>query len=126
MKQVVKLLYAFIILLALSCVVWADYTVQGKFMYEDRLQDHTGFIGQEDKPIRGADVEVIDIGVNPVQVLASTYTDEDGTFSVTVVDNQVRDVAIRCLTSSVNHPELSAYTNLDHLIKCKMNIFIVD
>jgi hypothetical protein len=88
----------------MTCLVWgdtlnADYTVTGTFSFEDRLQDRGGFTGDiQELPIRLADVEVIDDQTSAV--LASGFTDSTGDFSIDVVDNTVRDVVIRVVTTS--------------------------
>ncbi len=72
----------------------ADYTVTGQCLYVDREFDAGGFTGAEPlRPVRGADVEVwhgnkLDgIGV----------TDENGSFTLGIVDNKTRDINVRCL-----------------------------
>ena len=84
----------------------ADYTVTGTFLFEDRLEDRGGFTGEiVNSPIRLADVEVIDDQTS--EVLAAGATDSTGDFSIFVVDDQVRDVVVRVMTTSENVPTLN-------------------
>ncbi len=87
----------------------AIYSVQGIFRYQDREQDETGFTGVNPLlPIRFADVEVYD--VNTQQVLASGHTDFNGYFSIMVNDAVIRDIAIRAITTSNDHPGLTNHS----------------
>jgi subtilisin-like proprotein convertase family protein len=77
----------------------AVYNVQGVFQYEDRELNHTGFTGTTwMKPIRHADVEVLDDDTEAV--LATTNTNATGYFSVDVTDTITRNITVRALTSS--------------------------
>ncbi len=60
-----------------------DFTVQGRFQYEDRIWDPFGYTGTvQDLPIRHADVQVVNASTG--QVLASGSTDADGNYAVPV------------------------------------------
>lgn len=86
---------------------WADYDVTGVFQYEDRPLNQTGFTGAIVlNPIRGADVQVVDVGTAPVTILAEGSTDTQGSFLLHVADTQIRTIAVRCLTTSTHSPEL--------------------
>jgi hypothetical protein len=97
-------------MLALLCVLlapppaWADWTATGSFTYSDRLYDTLGFNGTEDRPVREADIHIID--ANTMEVLASGATNQQGAFSLLVSDNQVRTVAVRVLASTTQTPPL--------------------
>jgi len=73
--------------------------VTGKFEYEDREFDETGFTGVNPYlPIRMADVEVFDNSTGTV--LATTHTNNQGVFNTTISLTTATDVAARVLTSS--------------------------
>ncbi len=73
--------------------------VTGKFEYEDREFDETGFTGVNPfLPIRMADVEVFDNSTGTV--LATTHTNNQGEFNATISLASATDVAARVLTSS--------------------------
>src|SRR5688572_13702772 len=58
---------------------FADYTVTGKFQYEDRVFDIDGFTGTiTPRPIRFADVRIMITGTS--SVLASGPTNSNGDF----------------------------------------------
>ncbi|MCP3981106.1 MAG: hypothetical protein GY716_17550 [bacterium] len=98
----------------LVAVLWAaapavaDFDVAGKFEYEDREFDITGFTGVvTNLPIRFCDVEVVDVSGGGNTVLAQTATDGSGAFSVTgVVAAAPLDVEVRCIASSNQTPDL--------------------
>jgi len=74
-------------------------------MYRDREFGPTGFTGVEPlRPIRSADVEIIDAVA--LTVLASGATDDVGAFSILVSDNQTRDIEIRVLARGAGTPGL--------------------
>ena len=73
--------------------------VTGKFEYEDREFDETGFTGVNPYlPIRMADVEVFDNSTGTV--LATTHTNNQGVFNTTISLTTATDIAARVLTSS--------------------------
>ena len=75
----------------------ADWIAEGNAQYRDREFSSIGFSGVEPlRPIRFADVEILDAVA--LSVLASGTTDDQGNFSIPVVDGQVRDVQVRILT----------------------------
>jgi hypothetical protein len=86
----------------------ADWRASGTFKYQDREFDRTGFTGSQPAlPIRLARVEVRDPNKNGgAALLATTYTDQNGYFSVNVVDSSVRTVNFRVLTTSSPVPGL--------------------
>lgn len=72
----------------------ADYTVSGTCAYVDREFDVNGFTGSEPiRPIRFADVQVIE----GTKTLATGFSDSQGSFSLFLVDNQTRNIYVRCL-----------------------------
>jgi hypothetical protein len=95
-----------LVLLALLTGPATAYQVSGTFVYRDREFAHPiGFTGNEpSRPIRYADVEVVD--ANSQQLLGSTATDANGSFSLQVNDNFTRDIQVRVLTSSDNTNDL--------------------
>ncbi len=77
----------------------ADFTASGTFQYQDRELYRGGFTGDEPYlPIRLADVEVLDSTSS--EILATGYTDSVGYFSISVPDNQTRDIVVRVLTTT--------------------------
>lgn len=86
----------------------ADWRASGIFKYQEREFDETGFTGnQPSQPIRLARVEVRDPNKNGGQaLLATTHTDQSGTFSVLVTDSSTRTIAFRVLTTSAPVPGL--------------------
>ena len=83
----------------------ANYQVRGTFQYKDREFNLSGFTGSEpNRPIRFADVEVVD--ANTQQLLASGATDGTGTFTLQVVDNVTRNLTVRVRTSSAHTSDL--------------------
>jgi len=91
-----------------SGVSFANWVASGTFKYQDREFDRTGFTGIEPSlPVRLARVEIRDPNKNPTQgLLAIAYTDQNGYFSVNVVDSSIRTIAIRVLTTSSPVPGL--------------------
>ena len=93
------------LLLAVPSLALANWTATGRFVYADRVQDLNGFTGVEpQKPIRLADVQVIDNA--GTKLLASGATDINGNFSIPVVDNKTRTVYVRVLSQSLKTPGL--------------------
>jgi hypothetical protein len=83
----------------------AVYTVKGRFQYEDRELDETGFTGNTSfVPVRYADVELVDIDSG--EVLGGTFTNETGYFQMSISDSTVRNLTVRAKTSSFYHPNL--------------------
>jgi hypothetical protein len=68
----------------------------------DREFDQTGFTGiEQPRPIREADVEVVDAGLSGSRaVLATGVTGQDGSFSILVPDTRIRDIYVRVITDS--------------------------
>jgi len=72
----------------------ANYQVRGKFLYRDREFGPSGFTGTEpNRPIRLAEVELVDASTSVV--LASGATAMDGSFTLNIIDNVVRTVRVR-------------------------------
>jgi hypothetical protein len=83
----------------------ADWIAAGQFLYRDRVQDLAGFTGAEPNlPARRVDVQILDATTSAV--LATGATGVDGTFSIPVVDAQVRSVRARAITLSSATPGL--------------------
>jgi len=81
----------------------ADYTVIGKFLYEDREFDLQGFTGiNPHKPIRFADVRIMANGGE----LARGATAEDGSFSIVVPGAIAQSIHAICIASSGSTPDL--------------------
>ncbi|MDZ7267035.1 MAG: T9SS type A sorting domain-containing protein [candidate division KSB1 bacterium] len=92
-------------LLAAAAGVRADYKVTGRFLYQDLEFDRKGFTGvRPDKPIRLADVLILDTSTN--SVVARGATDLNGEFSITVNDNAIRTIAVVVVANSQNTPGL--------------------
>jgi hypothetical protein len=80
----------------------ADYTVSGKFQYEDRTFTTSGFTGAIDyKAIRFADVQIV--RASDSSILARGITNGSGDFSIPVagsVQQQIRAVCVATSTGS--------------------------
>ena len=100
---------AFAVATLLSSAALANWTASGRFQYEEREWNETGFSGTTvSKPIRFADVEVIDpTKSGSKQLLAKGKTDANGDFSIAVTDSATRSrVGLRVFTRSINTPDL--------------------
>jgi Lamin Tail Domain len=97
-------------LFGFSTLCSADWAASGVFQYTDRTYSSSGWTGSAALPIRMADVQVYDENDN---VLASTYTDINGEFSVLVSDSSVRHVSVRVLTDSLSVPDLNVEVSDD-------------
>ena len=86
---------------------FADYTVTGRFQYQDREFDIDGFTGVvTPRPIRFA---IVNILVGNTQI-ASGSTREDGSFSVGVSGSAPQLVSAICVTSSTSNILLEVRT----------------
>ncbi len=91
--------------LAVPRSLFADYTVTGRFAYQDLKLDIRGFTGEKpERPIRLADVLIMDTSTG--EVLAQGATDRNGDFSIRVVASQSRDVSVIVVANSANTPDL--------------------
>jgi hypothetical protein len=82
---------------------YANYTVTGRFLYEDREFDMRGFTGTVTKrPIRFADVRIVADGVT----LATGATGQDGSFSIPVSSSSAQPITALCITGSNMTPGL--------------------
>jgi len=82
-----------------AIVPLAAYSVEGRFLFEDRELDETGFTGVTwMAPVRWADVEFYDVDMG--QVLGTGSTDETGRFQILVSDEMIRNVSVRARTTS--------------------------
>ena len=96
-----------LLLLVIATPAAANYEVRGRFQYRDRAFALGGFTGSDtDKPIRLADVQVLDATTSAV--LASGATGQDGSFTILVYDTQVRDIRVRVLSRATNTPSFAA------------------
>ncbi|MCA8958896.1 MAG: lamin tail domain-containing protein [Planctomycetes bacterium] len=93
------------LVLASTSIVAGNWIASGSFRYTDRTYDLTGWTGEADLPARRADVQVYDL--DSFAVLASGATDEDGAFSILVVDGTTRNIGVRVLASSAQTPILT-------------------
>lgn len=86
----------------------ANWVASGTFKYQDREFDQNGFTAsQPSLPIRFAKVEVRDANKNGGQaVLATTFTNSSGGFSISVTDSNTRTIQFRILTTSETVPGL--------------------
>lgn len=92
---------AALLLLTLPSLALANWTATGRFVYQDRVQDQTGFTGVDpQKSMRFVDVQIIDNA--GTKLLAKGATDANGNFSIPVVDNKTRTVYVRALSQSLN------------------------
>jgi hypothetical protein len=86
-----------------SAPAFADYTVSGRFLYEDREFDENGFTGNiTRRPIRHADVRIM----AGILLLKTGATQEDGTFTITVAGTPDQAVTAVCVTTSAATPGL--------------------
>lgn len=99
---------AFLSSILLSGSAWANWTATGRFVYEDRTWNETGFTGTiAVLPVRFADVEVYDTAKSGAKaILAKGKTASDGTFSIAVTDASTRKVRVRALTSTTQTSDL--------------------
>lgn len=95
---------ALLLIAALPSPVLADWVASGSFHYTNRLYEPGGYSGTELRPVRQADIEVLDAGTG--EILASGVTAEDGSYSIHVADNTSRSVAARVLARSDYHSSL--------------------
>jgi len=96
---------AFFLLLACVLAAHADWTAKGVFQYTDREINSSGqFNGTSLKPIREADVQVVD--ANTLSVLGQGITSATGYFEVGATDASTRDVTVVVLSSSDNSADL--------------------
>jgi Bacterial pre-peptidase C-terminal domain len=87
----------------------ANWTASGQLLYEHRDWDQTGFTGTSgNRPVRYADVEVIDPTKSGSKShLAWGRTDQNGAFSVAVVDSSTRSmVRVRIMTQATQTSDL--------------------
>lgn len=83
-------------------VGYADWTATGTFRYTNRLYNQSGWTGLEERAVRKADVHVFDLNSNTL--LGTAATDANGSFSISINDNLVRDVGVRVLASTILTP----------------------
>jgi hypothetical protein len=87
----------------LAVPAFATQTFTGRFQYEDREFDLSGFTGRlTPRPIRFADVRIVAGNTT----LASGATREDGTFAIQAPDSSASLLRAICITSSTNTPGL--------------------
>ncbi len=87
--------------LAAAAPAFADYTVTGRFQYEDREFNLNGFTGViTARPIRFADVRIL----AGSQILATGATREDGTYSVNVPSSTAQQITVLCVSTSTATP----------------------
>lgn len=85
----------------LAAAAHADFTVAGRFMYQDLELDLSGFTGvRPNRPIRLADVLILDDASNVV--LAQGATNLNGEYSIAVSDNQIRTISVVVVANSSN------------------------
>ncbi len=99
----IRLVMTSLVVLTVSGVTArADWVASGVFQYMDREYDINGFTGiQVPRPIREADVEVVDSALAASKaVIATGVTGQDGSFSIFVPDAKVRTVYVRVVTDS--------------------------
>ncbi len=95
----VSVFFAWLVLPAASAL--ADNTVTGKFLYEDRRFDTSGFTGPTDlRPIRFADVQIQVASTGAV--LARGATAADGSFSIVVPGSTSQTIRAVCYSSSTS------------------------
>ena len=83
----------------LSRPVFADYTVTGKFQYQDREFNLNGFTGNRPaRPIRFATVRIM----AGATTLATGTTKSDGAFSLQVPGSTAQSITALCITTSTS------------------------
>ena len=105
-------LLAVLVLAVTASPVWADWTATGRFNYTDRPYDLTGFTGTSTRPVREADVIVMDLVT--MATLASGATDANGDFSIAVTDASTRNVGVFALASATQTVTLN-FSVVDNL-----------
>src|SRR5205814_1495945 len=95
LKSYSGLLFLFL----LSRPVFADYTVTGKFQYQDRGFNVNGFTGNRPaRPIRFATVRIM----AGATTLATGTTESDGAFSLQVPGSTAQSMTALCITTSTS------------------------
>ena len=89
------------LLLTAGTAVAGEFTITGRFLYEDRIWDQFGYTGTvQNLPIRFADVEVVKSGGGG-GVIAAGSTDADGNYSILVTgQNNIVNIYVRCLSAT--------------------------
>lgn len=96
---------AALLVLTLPSLALANWTASGRFVYQDRVQDQTGFTGVDpQKAMRFVDVQIIDS--SGTKLLAKGATNANGDFSIVVTDSKTRTVYVRAMSQSKNTPSL--------------------
>ncbi len=110
-----------VVLLA-SSYAFADYTVSGKFTYQDREFDAQGFTGTvTPQPIRFATVRIMTGESN----LAQGQTREDGSFSIGVSSSVPQLIYAICISSSTTNVLLSVRTAANGTIDLNGDLYAV-
>lgn len=107
-SRIASLLLSLLALLAITTPAAANWTASGVFQYQDRDWDPTGFTDTiTNKPIRFADVQVVDPNKNGAKaILATGKTDAAGAYSLAVTDSSNRTVLVRVLTQTTKTTDL--------------------
>ena len=88
-----------LVLLFLSSPAFADYTVTGKFQYQDREFNLNGFTGNVvPRAIRFATVRIM----AGATTLATGSTQSDGAFSVLVPGSTAQSITALCVATSMS------------------------
>jgi parallel beta-helix repeat protein len=91
--------------LAVSTPAFADFTATGNFVYEDKIFTTNGFTDAiQYRPIRHADVKIVESGTGVV--LATGSTNGNGDFSITVQGATPSQIRAACVTASSATPGL--------------------
>ena len=93
---------AFLLIAGTRLATAGTFTIQGQFLYEDRIWNQNGYTGAvQNLPIRRADVEVVKSPGNTV--MATGSTDASGNYSI-VVTGQTGTINayVRCKSSTDN------------------------
>jgi hypothetical protein len=83
--------------------LFAAYTANGRFLYEDREFDLRGFTGKVTvRPIRFADIRIMAGN----ELVAKGATNADGTYSILVPSQKTQDITAVCVASATATPGL--------------------
>ncbi len=95
----------FVFLMFVSAPAFADYTATGRFTYEDRVFNTTGFTDEvRYLPIRFADVRIV--AASTGTTLATGATNANGEFSIVVPGSTAQIIRAVCVTTSSATPGL--------------------
>jgi parallel beta-helix repeat protein len=95
--------FAAFAILSLTAPAFADYTASGNFVYEDKIFTTSGFTDAiQYRPIRHADVRIVDVSTGAI--IATSATNQNGDFSITIRGSAPAQIRAACVTTSSATP----------------------